>query len=143
MNAIYGNASFQNIILTVLACVVLCIVGWCIYTFVRAIFFFIFSGVKDENKKKWWSSIRFMIVGILLTIVLLFFVPNVLKRMHIPGYDIYTPGNILNKAWDVLGTVFKLGDVVKESQQNNEYRGNMYYDTTPDLQKPSSEWYQL
>jgi len=63
--------------------------------------------------------------------------------MHIPGYDIYTPGNILNKAWDVLGTVFKLGDVVKESQQNNEYRGNMYYDTTPDLQKPSSEWYQL
>lgn len=143
MNAIYGNASFQNVVLTVLACVVLAVVGWCVYTFVRAIFFFIFSGAKDENKKKWWNSIRFMIIGVILTIVLLFFVPNVLKWMNVTDYDIYTPSNIFSRAGEVVGSLFKIGDVVKQSQQNNEYRGNLYYDTTPDLQEPSPDGYQL
>ena len=143
MSAIYGNADFQNVVLTVLACVVLGVIAWCIYTFIRAIFFFIFSGAKDENKKKWWNSIRFMIIGVVLTIVLLFFVPTVLKRMNVPEYDIYSPKNIFNRAGTVITSIFGLGDVIKQSQTNNQYNGNMYYDTTPAVQQPSSAGYQL
>lgn len=143
MSAIYGNADFQNAVLTVLACVVLAVLVWCIYTFIRAIFFFIFSGTKEENKKKWWNSIRFMIIGVVLTILLLFFVPTVLRRMNVPEYNVYSPRNIFNRAWTVITSVFKLGDVVKKSQENNQYNGNMYFDTTPEVQQPSSAGYQL
>lgn len=143
MSPLYNNSDFQNVIITVFACVVLAVLIWCIYTFIRAIFFFIFSWAKDENKKKWRNSIRFMIIGIILTILLLFFVPTVLKRMNVPDYDIYTPRAIFGKAWDVINSIFKLGKVVEKSQLNNQYRGDMYYDTTPDLQQPSAEWYQL
>ena len=52
MNAIYSNADFQNVILTVLALVVLLVIGGCFYTFIRAIILFIFSHSKEENKKK-------------------------------------------------------------------------------------------
>ena len=143
MSAIYGNADFQNVVLTVLACVVLAVFVWCIYTFIRAIFFFIFSGAKDENKKKWWSSIRFMIIGVILTIVLLFLVPTVLRWMNVPDYTIYSPRNIFGKAGDIMNSVFRLGNIVQKSQLNNQYNGNMYFDSTPAVQQPSSAGYQL
>ncbi|MFA7718184.1 MAG: hypothetical protein WC875_05715 [Candidatus Absconditabacterales bacterium] len=143
MTSIYDQATFQNVILTILACVILAVVLGCLYTFIRAIFFFIFSGAKEENKKKGWNSIRFMIIGVILTIVLLFLVPTVLKWMNVPKYNVYTPKNIFNKAGGVVNYIFNLGNVIKESQLQNEYRGNMYYDTTPDVQEPSSDGYQL
>jgi hypothetical protein len=52
MNAVYDNADFQNVILTILALVVILVIGGCIYTFIRAIIMFIFSHSKEENKKK-------------------------------------------------------------------------------------------
>ncbi len=139
----YTDSSFQSVIITVLACVILGVVIWCIYTFVRAIFFFIFSGAKEDNKKKWRSSIRFMIIGIILTIILLFLVPSVLKWMNVPNAEVYTPKVIFNKAGDVLKVLFKVGDVVKKSQTDNQYRGDMYYDTTPEVQQPATAGYQL
>jgi len=42
----------ENIILTILAIVIIIIVVGCIYTFIRAIFLFVFSNSKEENKKK-------------------------------------------------------------------------------------------
>ena len=84
-----------------------------------------------------------MIIGVVLTIVLLFFVPTVLKRMNVPEYDIYSPKNIFNRAGTVITSIFGLGDVIKQSQTNNQYNGNMYYDTTPAVQQPSSAGYQL
>lgn len=143
MSAIYSNADFQNVVLTVLACVVLAVFVWCLYTFIRAIFFFIFSGAKDENKKKWWSSIRFMLIGVILTVVLLLLVPTVLRWMNVPDYTVYSPKNIFGKAWELLNSVFKLGNVLQKSQLNNQYNGNMYYNTTPAVQQPSSAGYQL
>jgi TctA family transporter len=52
MNAIYTNASFQNVILTVLALVVILVIVGCLYTFVRAIIMFVFAHNKEDNKKK-------------------------------------------------------------------------------------------
>lgn len=129
MNAIYANANFQNAILTVLALVVILVIVWCVYTFIRAIILFVFSHSKEENKKKWRNSIRFMIIGVVLTIILLFLVPVVLRVMKVPEYSVYSPVNIFGRAGELVNRVFNLGNVVKQSQQNNEYRGNLYYNT--------------
>lgn len=136
MQAIYSNADFQNFILTVLALVVLLVLIGCIYTFIRAIILFVFSHNKEENKKKWWNSIRFMIIGVVLTIALLFLIPTVLKWMKVPEYNTYTPKNIFSRAGQLVNLAFGLGDVIKQSQEGSEYRGDMYYkldssDTSP------------
>jgi multisubunit Na+/H+ antiporter MnhB subunit len=99
-----------------------------IYTFVRAIIMFIFSHNKEENKKKWWNSIRFMIIGIILTIVLLLLIPTVLKWMKVPKYDIYTPKNVFGRAWELVNLLFDLGNIVKQSQENSQYNGQLYQD---------------
>lgn len=138
MNAIYDNADFQNVILTVLALVVILVIVWCIYTFIRAIIMFIFSHSKEENKKKWWNSIRFMIIGVVLTIVLLFLVPLVLRFMKVPKYDVYTPINVFGRAGELVNGLFNLGNVIKQSQQNSQYNGQIYdtLDSSSNSQSP-------
>ncbi len=131
MNAIYTSASFQNVILTVLALVVILVIVGCLYTFVRAIIMFVFAHNKEDNKKKWWNSIRFMIIGVILTIVLLFLVPTILRWMKVPSYDLYTPTNVFGRAGELINGLFDLGDIIKESQENSQYRGEMYYDVDP------------
>jgi len=126
MSSIYSNADFQNVILTVLALMVLLVVVWCIYTFIRAIILFIFSHSKEENKKKWRNSIRFMIIGVILTIVLLFLVPVVLRWMKVPEYTLYTPPKIFGRAGELVNWLFNLGNVIKQSQTNSEYNGQLY-----------------
>lgn len=148
MNALYSNANFQNVILTVLALVVLLVIVWCIYTFIRAIILFVFAHGKEENKKKWRNSIRFMIIGVILTIVLLFLIPVVLRRMKVPQYDTYTPKNIFSKAGELTTGLFNLGDIIKQSQEQSEYRGQFYQNITPssegNLPEPiSSDEYNL
>jgi ABC-type Fe3+ transport system permease subunit len=138
---IYNNTSVENIILTALAMVVLMILWWCMYTFIRAIFLFIFAGTKEENKKKWRNSIRFMIIWIILTIVLLLLFPVLFKAMNVPWYDKYTPQNVFNRVGDIINSAFKLWNFIKESQQENKYRGNLYYDV--DKQESISPEYDL
>ena len=125
------NTSLENIILTILAIVIIIIVVGCIYTFIRAIFLFVFSNSKEENKKKWRNSIRFMIIGILFTIVLLFLCPVLFKAMNVPGYQNYTPQNIFGKAWELINKAFQLWNFIQKSQTDNQFRGNLYYDTNP------------
>jgi len=126
MNSIYANADFQNVILTVLALVVILVIIWCVYTFIRAIILFVFSQSKEENKKKWRNSIRFMIIWVVLTIFLLFLVPTVLKWMKVPEYDLYTPTNIFSRAGELINGLFNLGNVIKQSQEKSQYNGQLY-----------------
>lgn len=137
--------TLQNIILTILAVVVLLVIVWCVYTFIRSILLFVFSASKEENKKKGWNAIRFMLIGVILTVILLFLFPTIFRLMNVPSYDIYTPKNIFNKAGELINQAFKLGDIIKQSQKNNEFRGNLYYDTTPntDIQPTTSTDYSL
>ena len=62
MSPTYGPDTVSNIILFVLAALVILIVVGCIFSFIRAIFFFIFSQGKDEKIKKAWNSVRYMII---------------------------------------------------------------------------------
>lgn len=141
MNAVYANADFQNIILTILALVVILVIAGCIYTFIRAIILFVFSHSKEENKKKWRNSIRFMIIGVILTVLLLFLIPVVLRWMKVPQYDIYTPTNIFSRAGELVNKLFNLGNIIKESQSQSEYRGQPYenINTSPELSDPIDE----
>lgn len=131
MNAIYSNANFQNVILTVLALVVILVIVGCIYTFIRAIIMFVFSHSKEENKKKWRNSIRFMIIWVILTILLLFLVPVVLRRMKVPEYDLYTPKNVFSRAGELVNWLFNLGNIIQKSQQNSQYNGQIYDTINP------------
>lgn len=139
MNAVYSNADFQNVILTVLALVVILVIVWCVYTFIRAIIMFIFSHSKEENKKKWRNSIRFMIIGVILTILLLFLVPLVLKWMKVPKYDVYTPVNVFSRAGELVNGLFNLGNIIKQSQESSQYKGQIYDTIPPSSDIPLSE----
>lgn len=123
------QATIENIILTVLALIVIAICIWCIYAFVRAIFLFIFSQWKEDKIKAAWNSIRYMIMGIILTIVLLFFFPLIFKFMNVQWYEIYSARNIFNKSWELIKSVSGLWNIIRESQQDMKYRGQLYYDT--------------
>ncbi|EKD25606.1 MAG: hypothetical protein ACD_80C00012G0022 [uncultured bacterium (gcode 4)] len=147
MNTIYSNADFQNVILTVLALVVLLVIVWCIYTFIRAIILFVFSHSKEENKKKGRNSIRFMIIWVVLTIFLLAIVPVVLKLMKVPEYSSYTAPRIFSRAGELVNWLFNLGNVITQSQQNSQYNGQLYQNidsSNPQLPQPiTNDTYNL
>ena len=129
MSPTYGPDTVSNIILFVLAALVILIVVGCIFSFIRAIFFFIFSQGKDEKIKKAWNSVRYMIIWIIFTAALLFFFPIVFRRIWIADYEKYTAKNIFAKAGTILSSLFEIKDVIKDSQELNKYNWQLYYDT--------------
>lgn len=126
----YGQDTVSEIILFILAAIVILIAAWCIFSFIRAIFFFIFSQWKDDKIKKARDSIRYMIIWIFLTVALLFIFPLIFKWVWIEDYEKYTAKNIFNKAWQILSWVFDLKDVIKESQAQSKYDSQLYYPST-------------
>jgi len=82
-----------------------------------------------------------MIIGVILTVLLLFLIPVVLRWMKVPQYDIYTPTNIFSRAGELVNKLFNLGNIIKESQSQSEYRGQPYenINTSPELSDPIDE----
>jgi uncharacterized membrane protein YqhA len=89
---------FENAMITVLAGVVLIIFFGSLYAFIFAIIKFIFSHGDNEKITAARNSIRYMIIGILLTIFLLFLMPFFFERMNVQGFQIYTASNIFLRA---------------------------------------------
>lgn len=123
-----GSSSIQELILIILAIVVIAISIWSIYAFIRAILLFIFSQGQEEKIKTAWNSIRYMIMWIFLTVFLLFLFPLIFKRMGLEDYDSYSAKNIFNKAWELLEKTLQIQDIIKDSQEQNQYRWQLYYD---------------
>jgi len=73
-----------------------------------AIFKFIFAAGSDDKVKSAQNSIRYMIIGIILTLILLFVFPLIFKKLQIPGYEIFTTGAIFAKVGDILSYLFGL-----------------------------------
>lgn len=128
MTSTNGTDMVSDIILFILAAMVILIAAWCIFSFVRAIFFFIFSQGKDEKIKKAWNSIRYMIIWIFLTVILLFLFPLIFKWVWLENYERYKAKSIFNKASSILSSIFELKDVFKESRELDMYNGQLYYD---------------
>lgn len=106
--------SIANLILMILAFLVIIIFVGALYAFFYAIFQFIFSAGDPEKIKKAWNSIRYMILGIVFTLVILFFFPIILKKAKIPGHEFYTANNIFAKVSQITGWFINLWkDAVK------------------------------
>lgn len=113
--------TLENLILTTLALVVIVIFWGCIYAFVSAIFRFIFSHGEAEKIKGAWNSIRYMIVGILFTLLLLFLFPILFKQLEVQWYQIYTAENIFKKAWELIQGGFGLFNTIKRGSVNSDF----------------------
>lgn len=122
------TSTIQELILIILAVVVIAISIWSLYAFIRSILLFIFSQWQEEKIKKAWNSIRFMIMWIFLTVVLLFIFPLIFKWVGLEDYESYSAKNIFNKAWELLEKTLHIKDIVQQSQENNQYRDQLYYD---------------
>ena len=94
-NTMFNSA--EDIILFVLAVAVLIVFAGCIYAFFRAIFLFIFSKGEDDKVKAARNSIRYMIIGLVLTIMLLFIGPQLLRLFRLPNSEVYTARNVFSK----------------------------------------------
>ncbi|MDR0860001.1 MAG: hypothetical protein LBO09_03285 [Candidatus Peribacteria bacterium] len=92
-----NSASAEDIILFAFAVAVLIVFAGCIYAFFRAIFLFIFSKGEDAKVKAAWNSIRYMVIGLFLTIMLLFAGPQLLRMFKVQNYEVYTAKNVFTK----------------------------------------------
>lgn len=145
MPDIYGQTSMEEVIITICAIVVLVVVIGSFFSFLYAVYLFLFSKGKDENKTKGRNAIRYMIIGIVLTVLFLGILPFALKWVNIELKD-YSTKAIFSRIGDILQQSFKVGTAVKNGDLNNQYRGNPYInidkstDTTP---ATSTSAYQL
>ena len=125
---------FEEIVLHLLGGIVLIICWWCIYAFFRAIFLFIFSKGDEKEIKAAWSSIRYMILWIFFTVMLLFVSPTLLRFMHVQWAEKYQPKAIFVYMGKIISYIGGLGNIIRESQIANEYNGDLFYD----LNSPTS-----
>jgi len=69
-----------------------------------------------------------MVIWVILSIGLLISFPYVLKSMNVELTEDYSTKKVFNKAWELFKKIFEITRIVKESQLENEFRWNMYYD---------------
>lgn len=89
-----------------------------IVSFILAIWDFIRSEWEEEAKKKWRNRIRFMMIGILLTIVLLFLLPLWLQALGVSGYDAFSAQAIFARVGTLLNQILAIGDYAKDFYQS-------------------------
>ena len=107
MNGNYTRV--EDIILTILAILIIIIFAGSIYSLFRAIFEFIFSNGDNDKIKKAWNNIRYTIIGIIITLLLLFAFPLLFKQMGVSGYQYYSAQNIFNKASQIIRKIMGVG----------------------------------
>jgi hypothetical protein len=71
---------------------------------------FIFSGWDAENKKKARNWIRFMIIGVLMSVGLLFVFQFWLKFAWIENYEMYSAKNVFTRVGVIFWKIFALTD---------------------------------
>jgi hypothetical protein len=60
--------------------------------------------------------------------------------MKVPAYETYKTTNIFNRVGELVNDAFNLWDVIKQSQEGSEYRGDIYYKiNSSDWSQPVSE----
>ena len=126
----------DQLILIVLAVLVLIIFGGSIYAFFYAIFLFIFSAWDAEKIQKAWNSIRYMILWIIFTIMLLFIFPVILSRAWLTSADKFKAQNIFNMTIQIVEYIFSFGS---ESIQLYREWGNIWL---PNTIPWSSTWWE-
>jgi hypothetical protein len=83
---------------------------------------FIFSHGDEERKKSAWNSIRYMIIGVILTIFLLTVFPVIFRQLKVSGYEVYTAKNVFERAGDIINKLFQFGQVVRDTNTSGGSR---------------------
>ena len=66
-----------------------------------------------------------MIIGLILTVLFLAILPLALKWAGVELKD-YSTRAIFSRVGDLIKKTFQIGNVIKESQTENQYRGSPY-----------------
>lgn len=123
------TANPADVILFVFALIVLIALVWCIWAFFYAIFLFIFSKGDNWKWKSGWDCIRYMIVWLFLTVMILFMAPTVLKVFRMRNYNYYSAKYIFVKVWNIVTCVTTWITRVLTDYPNN----NPFWDTSDPL----------
>ncbi len=108
--------SVEWLVLTIISGLIIMIFWWSIYGFFRSIYLFIFSGGDPEKVKQAWNGIRYMVLGIFLTLIFLFVFPILFKKLWLPGHEAYTAQNIFKFTSGFLRSILDFGKEVSTGQ---------------------------
>ena len=124
-NIITSNPA--DVILFIFALIVLVVLVWCIRAFFYAVFLFIFSRWDDWKVKTAWNAIRYMIIGLFLSVMVLFMWPTILRLFRVQNADNYSAKFIFVKVWNIVNCVSTwVVRVVKDYSNNNPF-WDLYY----------------
>ena len=119
-NIITSNPA--DVILFVFALIVLAILVGCVWAFFYAIFLFIFSKWDDSKVKSAWNGIRYMIIGLFLTVMVLFMAPTVLRVFRVQNSEAYSAKYIVVKVWNIVTCVSTwIVKVITDYPNNNPF----------------------
>lgn len=130
------TANPADVILFVLSLIVLIVLIGCIRAFFYAIFMFIFSKWDDAKAKSAWNSVRYMVIGLLLTVMLLFMWPWLLKLFRMDNSEDYSARNIFSKIWNIVVCVCTWFTSVLTDYPNN----NPFWSTANPFSWSPSAW---
>jgi amino acid transporter len=101
----------------VIALVVIAVFVMAIVSFLMAIWDFIRSEWEEEEKKKGWNRIRFMMIGVILTIVFLVLFPLLLRQLGVIHYELFDAPSIFTRVWAILNYVLSMWSYMQEFYQ--------------------------
>lgn len=105
----YGYTSIEDVILTILAILVILILIGTIYSIIRAIIQFVFSNGDGEKIKKARNGIRYTIIGMIITIFLLFLFPILFSKISSQWWKAYSANAILERAMVIGRKILRVG----------------------------------
>lgn len=116
------TANPADVILFVFALIVLVVLIWCIWAFFYAIFLFIFSRWDDSKVKSAWNGIRYMIIGLFMTVMILFMAPTVLRVFRVRNSENYSAKYIFVKVGNIVTCVSTgIVSVITDYPNNNPF----------------------
>lgn len=116
------TANPADIILLVFAIIVLIVLVWCIWAFFYAVFLFIFSRWDDSKVKSARNSIRYMIIWLFLTVMLLFMWPSLLRIFKMANAENYSAKYIFVKIGNIITCVWTwISAVIRDYPNNNPF----------------------
>ncbi len=124
---------------TVIALVVASVFIMAIVSFLLAIWDFIGSKGEEDAKKQWWNRIRFMMIGILLTIFFLFALPLLLKYLGVDGYELFNAQNIFMRIGELMNSILNIGNEARNYYSSGQWGFGLQWS----LEQPTRSDYSL
>ena len=114
-----------DVILLIFALIVLVVLIWCIWAFFYAIFLLIFSKWDKSKFSASLDCVRYMIIWLFVTVMLLFMAPTILKVFGVPDADNYSAKYIFVKVGNIVSCVsLWITKVITDYPNNNPFGSN-------------------